>query len=392
MKITVVPARLLTPEHIKSWSELQQMDAALSSPFLCPEFTMAVAAVRDDVEVGVLERGGRPVGFFPFQRGRFSRGHPVGLWLNDMQAVIMQAGTEWDCLELVRGCSLIEWEFSRLLGSQTPFERFHYQRRTYAFMDLSRGYEAYVTERHRAGSRAIQKAEALARKLEREVGPLRFELHSSDATVLATLMKWKFDRYGSHGYVDIFAIPWVHDVLQEIHGTQTRRFSGMLSVLYAGDEMVAAHLGMRSLREWHYWYHAYNSTFAQYSPGLVLLLRVAQHTGDLGLERIALGGADEYPYKQHLMNSSAAVMEGAVGRLRAITVARRWRHAGENRIRQSPLLHPPARSLLRAYRRLRHGLLYGHVDDGRRPGRGGSSAENQTQRIAGNPSCPRRSG
>jgi CelD/BcsL family acetyltransferase involved in cellulose biosynthesis len=374
MKISVVPARLLAGDHIQRWCDLQAADSSLSSPFLSPEFTMAVAAVRDDVEVGILERGVAAVGFFPFQRGRFSRGRPVGLWLNDLQAVVAEPGTEWGCLDLVRGCRLVELEFSRLLGSQVQFEPFHYQRRRYAFIDVSRGYDTYVEGQRQAANRAIQNADALARKFERDIGPLRFETHSRDAAALSTLMKWKFERYRAHGYVDIFAIPWVRGLMHQVHATQTERFSGVLSVLYAGDEMAAAHLGMRCLRDWHYWYHAYNPKFARYSPGLTLLLRVARHAGDFAVERIALGGCDEYGYKQDLMNSSITVLEGFVSRIPGVAPVRRWRHAGEHAIRESSVLRPPARGLLRAYRRLKHGLLYDHVDDGRHRDR--SAAKN----------------
>jgi CelD/BcsL family acetyltransferase involved in cellulose biosynthesis len=374
MNSRVVPARLLAPDHIQRWGNLQAADPSLSSPFLSPEFTMAVAAVRDDVEVGILEQGGTPVGFFPFQRGRFSRGRPVGLSLNDMQAVVAQPGMEWNCLELVRGCGLTELEFTRQLGSQTPFERFHYHRRRYAFIDLALGYAAYVEEKRRVGSRVIQNAEALDRKFEREVGQLRFEAHSSDPAALSTLMQWKLDRYRAHGYLDVFAIPWIRDLMRRVQKTRTDRFSGILSLLYAGDELAAAHLGMRCLREWHYWYHAYNPRFARYSPGLSLLLRVARHAADFGVERIALGGCDEYGYKQDLMTSSIAVLEGSVSRIPGVAAARRWRHAGECAIRRSSVLRPAARGVLRAYRRLRHGLLYDHVDYGRHHDR--SAAQN----------------
>jgi CelD/BcsL family acetyltransferase involved in cellulose biosynthesis len=330
---------------------------------------MTVAAVRDDVEVGILERSGTSVGFFPFQRGRFSRGRPVGLSLNDMQAVVTEAGTQWDCLDLVRGCQLIDLEFTRLIGSQLPFEPFHYQRRRYAFVDLSDGYEAYLEGRRAAGSRAIENAEAMAHKFEREIGPLHFESRSPDVSALSTLMTWKFERYRAHGYVDIFAIPWVRGLMQQVHGTQTDRFSGVLSVLYAGNELAAAHLGMRCLREWHYWYHAYNPKFARYSPGLILLLRVARYAAALGVERIALGGCDEYRYKRSLMTRWSPVLEGSVSRIPGMAGARRWRHAGAHAIRQSVVLRPPARRLLRAYRRLKHGLLYDRLDDARRHGR-----------------------
>ena len=360
MRITVVPARSLSPEHVKRWAELQEVDSALSSPFLSPDFTLAVAAVRPDVEVGVLEQGGTVVGVFPFQRGRFLLGQPVGGRLNDVQGVIIQRDTEWDAVRLLRGCGLAAWEFTRLLASQTPFEPFHYHRRVSAVVDVSRGYDAYVAETREA-LRPLGLARKV-RKLESEIGPLRFEPHSLDIRLVHTLMRWKLDRYGRHSYFDVYAIPWVRSLLERIHATQTPRFAGVLSVLYAGNDVAAVHMGMRSPQMWHHWFHAYNPAIAEYSPGLLLLLKMAEHASAVGMRGIDLGGSDEYPYKQGLMNSAVELLEGTVGRLPVITSAQRRRHFTATWIRQSPLLHRPARTLLRAYRRLRHGLLYEHVD------------------------------
>ena len=356
MKITVVPARLLAPEHVERWAALQEADFALSSPFLCPDFTMAVAAVRDGAHVGILEEEGRAVGYFPYQRNRFAIGHPVGGSLSEAQAVIVQPGTDWDGVDLVRGCGLAAWEFTRLLASQIPFEAFHYRRRLSAVIDVSRGYDAYVAETRQA--RHPLGLARKARKLAREVGPVRYEPHSSDPKLLEMLMKWKLHRYAAHGYLDAFAIPWVRRLFERVQGTRTSRFAGMLSVLYAGDDVVAADMGIRSRRMWHSWDSAYNPKFGRYSPGLLLMLDMARHAATSGLAGIELGGCDEHPYKRSLMNRSVMLLEGTVGRLPVIATAARWRHSSGNRIRRSPLLHSPARRVLRAYRSIKHGLLY----------------------------------
>lgn len=357
MNITVVPGRRLTPESMRAWLDLQVSDPAWWSPFLSPLFTTAVAAVRDDVQVGIIEEHGAPVGFFPFQHGRFSIGRPVGGWLNETQAVVVQPGVAWNPVELVRRCGLHAWHFSRLLGSQTAFGAFHARRRVAAVIDLSQGYAAYAAARRRSGSREVQKLEALARRLEREVGPLRFEAHSGDPRLLRLLMEWKLQRYGRRGYLDLYAIPWVRRLFETIQQTQTPDFAGLLSVLSAGAEVVALHMGLRSQRAWHYWQPAYNPAFARYSPGAILLLKIAQHAPVMGLQRLDLSGSDEYPYKQRLMNSSCVLLEGTVGCAPVITAAGKWCQVGGDWIRRSPYLHRPARTVLRALRRSRHAAL-----------------------------------
>ena len=78
MKISIISGKSLTPEHLLLWSHFQQANPDLANPFFSPEFTSAVAAVKDDVWVGLLEEAGGIVGFFPFERGKLPIGRPVG--------------------------------------------------------------------------------------------------------------------------------------------------------------------------------------------------------------------------------------------------------------------------------------------------------------------------
>jgi CelD/BcsL family acetyltransferase involved in cellulose biosynthesis len=353
MKVTLLPARALAPELVAQWSRLQEADPALESPFLRPEFTLAVAGAREDVRVAILEQDGECAGFFPFQRSRFGAGRPVGDWMNDLQGVVARSDVAWDAVELLRGCDLVEWQFPRLLASQTAFAPFHLRRHVSAYMDLSRGFDAYAAERKQAGTRILAKIDAHKRKLERAAGPLRFEAHSRDERALAALMQWKLERYGEHGYEDVFAIGWSRQVVEAIHATQGHAFGGMLSVLYAGDEPVAALMGIRSRTLWHGWLPAYNPKFARYSPGLILLGEMARHAPTAGLERIELGGPEAYAYKQRLMSGSIALAEGTVTRLPLVGAARRSRQSVESWVRRSPTLHPIARTAHRILRKIR---------------------------------------
>jgi CelD/BcsL family acetyltransferase involved in cellulose biosynthesis len=354
MKIAVIPGRSMTAEQMGRWTQLQEADPAFASPFLSPEFTQAVAAVRDDVYVALLEEGGEIVGFFPYQRGWCSVGRPVGGLLNDLQGVVVQRGVRWDAAELIRRCNLLQWTFSCVRISQETFAPFHLRRDFSWMIDISHGYDTYVAEkRDTLGPLPLTRK---MRRLEREAGPLRFEPHSTDAAALAMLMKWKANRYARRGYADVFAVPWVRRVLERIHETQTARFGGMLSVLYAGDEIVAAHMGLRSHSVWHGWFTSYAPRFARYSPGLMLFLKMAEAAPKLGLQHIELGGG-EYSYKGILANSSIDIAAGTVDRLPLLTTARRWQQSGEDWIRRSRLLRPPARTLLRTYRRLKQRVL-----------------------------------
>ena len=85
----------------------------------------------------------------------------------------------------------------------------------------------------------------------------------------------------------------------------------MLSALFAGGEPVAVHLGMRSRTRWHYWYPAFDTRFARYQTGLVLLLEMARNASALGITRIDLSTGDE-SYKDRVANAYELVARGRI--------------------------------------------------------------------------------
>lgn len=311
LKIHLVPAREIGASALEAWSAIQESDPSLASPFFRPEFTAQVAAVREDVHVGILESAGEPVGFFPFQKDGNKVGTPVGGRLSDYHGVIAKKETPWDPRRLIRACDLVEWQFDHVPAVQAALSRFRQNATHSPLLDLSHGYEAYAQERRTAGSEQIKKTTALRRKLEREVGALRCEMHSNDTAILCTLMRWKSRQYVEAGKTDIFAIPWIVAVIEKIQGAQSGHFAGMLSVLFAGEQPISAHFGMRSRTVWHYWLPAYDHDFGKYSPGLILLLEMAKQAQALGIQTIDLGKGD-VPYKQRLMNGSVPLVEGVV--------------------------------------------------------------------------------
>jgi CelD/BcsL family acetyltransferase involved in cellulose biosynthesis len=143
-------------------------------------------------------------------------------------------------------------------------------------IDLKDGYEAYVKERKDCGTSVISKTARQERQLCREVGAVRYVAHEPDNGVLERLFAWKSAQYPRMGELDVFALPGVNELLRALHKTQTEGFAGVLSGLYADDRLIAAHFGMRSRKAWHYWLPCYDRAFAKYSPGSILLLKMAE--------------------------------------------------------------------------------------------------------------------
>jgi CelD/BcsL family acetyltransferase involved in cellulose biosynthesis len=345
-KVEVVPAGSLTSEQLARWSQIQASDPALASPFFCPQFTSIVAVARDDVHVGVLEQDGRTVGFFPFHRGRSGAGRPVGWRISDYQGVIAERGAEWDAKELIRACGLKTWQFDHVIAARPEFEPFARIQTESPFMDLSRGFEAYLRERREAGVGEIGAAHRKMRKLAREHGELRFEPHSAEPEALATLLRWKQEQYLRTGVSDTLARDWIRRVLELVHVRQDESFAGLLSLLFAGERIVAAHLGLRSASVWHYWFPAYDPALARYSPGIALLLKMAEHAPSVALGTIDLGRGEER-YKGSLKSGAVPLIEGRVELPSLAAAMGGLRRSARGLIRRTAVARPARRALRR---------------------------------------------
>jgi len=256
------------------WREIQRSRREFASPYFCPEFTEMVATTRDDVYVGILEDAGSIFGFFPFHRRRGGIGRPIGLKLSDYHGVIAHPEAEWSVEDLLRGCGLVRYEFDHLLASQAPFAPHHHVIESSPIVDLTAGYEAFEQSRDKAGRKQLREIERKRKKLESEIGPITFVEHTSDPEVLRTLMDWKSEQCRRTGTFDYFSLAWCRQLIESIHASDRADFGGVLSCLYVGDSLAAAHFVMRSDRVWHSWFPVYNNTYHAYSPGLILLLEM----------------------------------------------------------------------------------------------------------------------
>ena len=298
-------------EVLESWIRLQSQNPSLQSPYFSPQFSHIVALSRKNVQMAVVREGGEIVAIFPFERHPWNFAGPVGSFISDYHGVISQPDFAFEPRELLRSCGLVAWDFNHMPVEQVCFTPFHHEQNRSPIIDLAGGYEAYVHERREAGTEQIKKNGNLLRRLEREVGVVRFVACSPDRSLLEQLLAWKTEQFRRNRWRDLFSIPWVKQTIVGIHETQTPGFAGMLSALYAGDRLIAAHFGMRSSNIWHYWFPSYDYAFSKYSPGVMLLLKMAETASAMGIRTIDLG-CGEHTYKDRLMNGFVSTANGSV--------------------------------------------------------------------------------
>jgi CelD/BcsL family acetyltransferase involved in cellulose biosynthesis len=339
VQVTLLRPHELADGQLAAWGRLQESNPALASPFLRPEFTRLVAAVRPDVIAAVVEQDGDERAFFAFERRR-NIGRPVGGGLSDCQAVVAAPGWNCDARALVRAAGLSFYTFTQMRADQRPFVPFHRKIAASPLVELGEGgFEAYARERRAAGHNVVIQTMSHARRLERQLGPLRFVMHDPDPRSLHRLIEWKRHQYSQErwgGPLDLFSHRWTAELLERIHATRSEGFSGVLSTLWAGSTMVAAHMGMRSSTVLHYWFPAYGPTHAKLAPGRILLLEMIRAAAAAGVSRIELGAGDE-GYKSRFANSSVPVAAGFVGRPSLALWGRRLWHTAEAVARRVPI-------------------------------------------------------
>lgn len=359
MKIAVVHPSELGKSELATWRGFQASELSLANPFLSPEFTVAVGRLRSRARVAVLSDDTGIVGFFPFEQRPLGYGVPIAAGLTDCQGLVHAPDHEWDAQELIRACNLAVWEFDHLVDGQKPFEPYQMHSAASPIMELSGGFESYLAPLRRKFSR-IRDLSRRQRRLAREVGDVRFIFDSKDRTTLRVLMDWKSAQYRRTGRADRFAQPWIIQLLEHLLEERTESFSGLLSCLYAGEELIAGHFGLRSDRVIPTWFPAYDTRFGRHSPGLLLHLFLAEEAAAAGVVHIDMGrGAKEY--KELLKSRDLVVTEGRVTR-RVPTAALHWaRRAPIRRLRNTVMEHPSlfgaADRMLRTYGRARTTLL-----------------------------------
>jgi CelD/BcsL family acetyltransferase involved in cellulose biosynthesis len=351
MRVSLIHPRELGPAEIAIWHSMQRATPSLGNPFLSPEFAMAAGRFRPGAQVAILTEDQSITGFFPFERRRLDTGGPVCGWLTPCQGVIHAPGAEWDPRELLRGCRISAWRFDNLIADQQPFKAYHSAIVASPQIDLSEGFESYYAKARVKSPRFWKELARRARKLEREFGEVRVVTDSRDPNALRTLLGWKSEQYRRTDHVDRFEQPWLVQLLDILLAARSAQFDGVLSVLYAGERVVAAQFGARTKTLLVGWFTGYETSFGKYSPGLLHIKRLAEEMAAAGICTIDMGGGARNYYKETMKSYDSFVAQGIVTSRSMLGAAHHVRNAltwtARRTIRQHPGLHHAADQIVR---------------------------------------------
>ncbi|MFK7962005.1 MAG: GNAT family N-acetyltransferase [Phycisphaerales bacterium] len=313
MKVEVIDGREIDASLAAAWTTLLDATALPETPYLHPEWTRRVAAVRSDVRVAIMGPAEAPEAILPFQLGPRRTARPVGGPINDAHGLIT-ADTAVDPARVVAAAGLATFDFDHLHVGGSPYGEAIHTCDPSPTMNLADGYEAYERARRAAGSSLFKKLGNLRRRLARDHEAPRLTVFSTDLDDLRTLQGWKSEQCARSGSVDVFGPAWIRSLTERLvteSDAEQPAFSGIFSTLHVGDQLMAAHLGMRTRTILHYWFPSYDHAWHPFSAGLMLLTDLAAWAAEEGITTIDLGKG-EADYKQRVADGAFEVATGAI--------------------------------------------------------------------------------
>jgi CelD/BcsL family acetyltransferase involved in cellulose biosynthesis len=291
------------------WEHCVTHEKRCGSPCFSPTFVEAFHAVGRKVEILSILHEGEVVGLLPLERDFWNMSQPVGKSLADFQGVISCQPLNLPWSDMLRACGLRGWKYATNIDVQTAPGKL----RTWMspVLDLSNGFEQYCRGRKAAGSETVEKSQQKMRAWQR-TGNVRFDLRNNSAEQLAQLFTWKQQQYQARNLsvpLENWKVPqlwryWIDH--------RTDHFEGFLSALWWNDQPTALAYSIRHGSSAHCAFIAYDRTYSKYSPGLLLLLKLAEGLASEGVYELHLGRGEER-FKSSLATHAWEVAEGVIG-------------------------------------------------------------------------------
>jgi CelD/BcsL family acetyltransferase involved in cellulose biosynthesis len=307
MRVTVVQPGDLGPSEASLWARFQKSSSELQNPFFSLTFAQVVDRHRPNARVAVLEDDGTIQAFLPFDLGPHRIGMPIGDPMNNLQGFISEGATV-DARRVIRKSGLRGWRYTAAPAGQGALAEYHYAETLVEapIIDLSDGYNSYYVSRSKKFTADFGKQ---WRSLERRVGAVSLEWGTAEPDHIHKLIEWKTAKYD--GARQMFSDTATRHIVEELAVTPNEDCAGLVTVLRAGQRIVAISANLTSPGVLSGWLTGYDHEMAKFSPGKLAMLATAEEAARRGFTRFELGAGQD-SYKGRVTNASYSVAGGAV--------------------------------------------------------------------------------
>ncbi len=326
----IIPAAGLPAELRTRWLKFIAEQPSLDGPCFHPDFISGLGQFIPNCHVAVWRQAGEVAGFLPFQSLGRRGARPIPMC--DYQAVIGRPELAQDLRANLRSAGLRFLEFDNLLGTQVPRrEATRVNLRLSPRVAITAGFDDYLAKLKAAG-KSERKVQTGLRVLERDHGKVSFQRGLQDDALLNQMLDWKAKRFAvGDGFP-----PWVAQSLRHFMARRGAEVAGDLSVLKAGEAVVAVHFGVHAGRRYYYWFPAYNEAYGKYSPGWLLVWFLLKQLNEVNCNTFDFGPGGE-AYKEYFANVHEEVGTGLLETSASLARLHRGYARAQQTVRQSSL-------------------------------------------------------
>jgi len=295
IRTDIVRPSELDAASIAAWHAMMQETACLQRAFFAPEFALACERATNLARVVVFRKNHIPVAFFPFQyanrwRKLAGAGEQIGGYLSNHAGLIASPGFSIEPQFLIAAARLKALFINSLHEGQAPFGLTGQSSRIGHIMDLRAGGAQYFQELSNTRGHFLRDTRRRLRDAQKKFGALEFVFESAPTLAdIRDLIDAKRDQYARTGAGDVFDNPVAASIVESIFQHSSVHCRPVISVLWAGDQVLARHLGLMSHGVWSGWFPVYDPAIKDFSPGRLLLWHMINQASENGITFIDRG-------------------------------------------------------------------------------------------------------
>jgi CelD/BcsL family acetyltransferase involved in cellulose biosynthesis len=324
MQVTVVRPSDLGKSEAAQWRAFQSSSLMMSHPFLSLTYVKAWGEANANARVTVVEDNGRIEAFIPYEIGDGKIASTLGGAHTAVDGVV-SSGAPLDMRAVIKKSGLRGWRFSRAPVDQKALDQYRYRGardwRSVSYVDLSGGYDKYLSDLSDGFKKRITRTETYRRSLQRKMGSVSFDWANPKPEYFDQLIEWKSAQYSN---VRRWG-PQAMSVRRELAFTDNDDCRGLIGVLSAGEQTAAVTFCLESPGVIALWTLAYNPEFSRFSVGTMQLLDLIRDAEKHGIRMVDFGFDSAIvtnTYKDRFRNATYELSGGGVWASRLGSAAR----------------------------------------------------------------------
>jgi CelD/BcsL family acetyltransferase involved in cellulose biosynthesis len=324
MQVTVVRPSDLGKSEAAQWRAFQSSSLMKSHPFLSLTYVKAWGEANANARVTVVEDNGRIEAFIPYEIGDGKIASTIGGGQTAVDGVV-SSGAPLDMRTIIKKSGLRGWRFSRAPVDQKALDPYRYRDardwRSVSYVDLSGGYDKYLSDLSDGFKERITRTEKYRRSLQRKMGSVSFDRANPKPEYFDQLIEWKSAQYSN---VSRWG-PQAMSVMRELAFTENDDCRGLIGVLFAGEQAAAVTFGLEGPGVIALWTLAYNPEFSRFSVGTMQLLDLIRDAEKHGIRMVDFGydnSVSTNTYKDRFRNATYELSGGGVWASRIGSAAR----------------------------------------------------------------------